>query len=344
MDNEDMIGKRIRINSLAGEDALTNKRYRGRIGVVDHIDDEGFAHLVWEPSETGSTSGLGIRLDMDDYDILESARPMRGPLLLEAAEDRMDRWHNGKRKEEPKNWTDEQLEDFYKVCKSKKYTAQARAIDAERKFRKNVYGKIEKVVKKYAGDDVDLDKEIIRIWNRIHKKDDVYAELDKIAKSYADKNAAKRKKAVNESFDNAELTKMIADHDGLKTFKEVYGYDARGYESSYDLKTAAAQCYIPEELANYFGYFNIFEPLVDQILYCNDGGIIVISKDHNKPSYWNDPEYPAYEKKMRARNDAFREKYGEPRFRWAAIDRTGTTNRRKERHGIGDEKPFFSNY
>ena len=345
MIDSEMVGKRIRVNSLKGEPENINNRYAGRTGTIAYVDDIGQYHIAWDDSKIEGASGLAVIPGEDSFEILnESVRPMQGSLLLEAAEDRMDRWHNGKRKEEPKNWTDEQLEDFYKVCKSKKYTAQARAIDAERKFRKNVYGKIEKIVKKYAGDDVDLDKEIIRIWNKIHKKDDVYAELDKIAKSYADKNAAKRKKAVNESFDNAELTKMIADHDGLKSFKQVYGYDARGYESSYDLKTAVAQCYIPEELANYFGYFNIFEPLVDQILYCNDGGIIVISKDHDRPSYWNDPEYPAYEKKMRARNDAFREKYGEPHFRWAGIDRTGTTNRRKERHGIGDEKPFFSNY
>lgn len=292
MIDSEMVGKRIRVINLAEEPDIINQRYSGRTGVIDHVDDIGQYHINWDD---GGTGGLAVIPDVDDFEILnESVRYPRISRLLEGkaltSEEKMDRWHDGKRKENIKACSDEKLAEYLKICRKKGYTEEVKLINAERKARK-------------AGT-----------------------------------------KKINESFDNTELTKMITDHDGLKSFKEVRGNDARGYESSYDLKTAVAQCYIPKALANYFGYFNVFEPLVNQILYCNDGGIIVISKDYNRPSSWNDPEYPAYEKKMRARNNAFREKYGEPHFRWTGVDKTGTTNRRMERHGLGDEDPFFSNY
>jgi hypothetical protein len=288
MIDSEMVGKRIRVINLAEEPDIINKRYSGRTGVIDYVDDMGQYHIKWDD---GGTGGLAVIPDVDDFEILDES--MRYPRILRlmegkalTSEEKMDRWHNGKRKENIKACSDEKLAEYLKICRKKGYTEEIKLINAERKARK-------------AGS-----------------------------------------KKINESFDNAELTKMITEHGGLKSFKDVRGYDARGYESSYDLKTAVAQCYIPKELADYFSYFNVFEPMVDQILYCNDGGAIVISNDYNR----HDPEYPAYEKKMRTRNDAFREKYGEPHFRWSGVDRTGTTNRRKERHGIGDKEPFFSNY
>lgn len=57
MDN--VIGKRVRINHLYGE----NNLYDGKEGVVKHIDDIGQWHGTW--------GGIAIIPDTDDYDILD---------------------------------------------------------------------------------------------------------------------------------------------------------------------------------------------------------------------------------------------------------------------------------
>ena len=73
-----MIGKRIRIIELAGENDLVNNKYSGREGIIASIDDIGQYHVIWDG--TDGVSGLAINPQEDDYEIinfLESAKPRR---------------------------------------------------------------------------------------------------------------------------------------------------------------------------------------------------------------------------------------------------------------------------
>ena len=54
-----LVGKKVRINHLAGED----KRYDGREGIVERIDDMGDLHGTW--------GGLAIIPDEDDFSVID---------------------------------------------------------------------------------------------------------------------------------------------------------------------------------------------------------------------------------------------------------------------------------
>lgn len=295
MIDSEMVGKRIRVNSLKGEPENINNRYAGRTGTIAYVDDIGQYHIAWDDSKIEGASGLAVIPGEDSFEILNESKAVRynrasglfeGKAL--SPEEKMDRWHDGKRKENIAACSDEKLAEYLKICRAKGYTEQVKIITAERKKRKGA-------------------------------------------------------KPVNESFDNSKLNALIADHDGLKSFKRAYGYDARGHEVDYDLKTAAPVGYIPADCVKYFDFFNQFKPMVEQILYCNDGGIIVISESLDALSRDQDPAYKEYNAKMRKRNDAFRDEYNEPHYKYAGIDRTATESRRKVRAGL-DHKPWFSNW
>lgn len=295
MIDSEMVGKRIRVNSLKGEPENINSRYAGRTGTIAYVDDIGQYHIAWDDSKIEGASGLAVIPSEDSFEILDESKAasynraslFEGKAL--SSEEKMDRWHDGKRKENIAACSDEKLAEYLKICRAKGYTEQVKIITAERKKRKGA-------------------------------------------------------KPVNESFDNNKLNALIADHDGLKSFKSVHGYDARGHEVDYDLKTAVPVGYIPANCIEYFDFFNKFKPMVEQILYCNDGGIIVISEREDTILNRNqDPAYKEYNAKMRKRNNAFRDKYDAPHYIYAGIDRTGTESRRKVRAGL-DHKPWFSNW
>ena len=63
-----MIGKRIRIIELAGENDLVNSKYSGREGIIASIDDMGQYHVIWDG--TDRISGLAINPQEDDYEII----------------------------------------------------------------------------------------------------------------------------------------------------------------------------------------------------------------------------------------------------------------------------------
>lgn len=61
MGSEVIVGSKIRIISMEGEDA-----YAGRVGVVTSIDDEGQIHGTW--------GGLAIIPSVDAYEVILDAQ------------------------------------------------------------------------------------------------------------------------------------------------------------------------------------------------------------------------------------------------------------------------------
>lgn len=76
-----------------------------------------------------------------DFNTNESYRQKRYTSLFEAKaltpEEKMDRWHNGTRKENIKACNIDKLKEYRKICRAKGYTEQVKLINAELKRRKD---------------------------------------------------------------------------------------------------------------------------------------------------------------------------------------------------------------
>ena len=103
---------------------------------------------------------------------------------------------------------------------------------------------------------------------------------------------------LNESFNNKELAEEIKKHGGLKnSFKDI---DARKHSINFDLKNCKYSCYLNPEFVNDIYINNAYRLLyksIDNILYTNDGGIIIIDSVNDYD------EYKKWKNKMHMRND-----------------------------------------
>ena len=123
---------------------------------------------------------------------------------------------------------------------------------------------------------------------------------DFINESYLDKKEQNltSQDMLNESFNNKELAEEIKKHGGLKnSFKDI---DAREHLINFDLKNCKYSCYLNPEFVNDIYYNNAYRLLyksIDNILYTNDGGIILIDSGDDYD------EYKKWKNKMHMRND-----------------------------------------
>ena len=153
---------------------------------------------------------------------------------------------------------------------------------------------------------------------------------------------------MNESFDDQELTDMVKDHGGLISLKGTYNYsgtwDARQNQVGYDLKRAKAKGYISEDVLVTLKNENVdfLIPLEEQLLFCNDGGAIII--EDPRDSYIIGKDNP-YEAKVRARNDKFRNAHGEENYRYCGVDKNSSRYRREQHFGRlkPDQYLYFKN-
>lgn len=138
---------------------------------------------------------------------------------------------------------------------------------------------------------------------------------------------------INESFNNQELTDAVKDHGGLVTLRGKHNFigssDARQNEVSYDLQDAEFRGYIPEDAMEYIYMLDFYKPLNRQLMFCNDGGAIIIE---HYPSYSSTGDTP-YEAKMRIRNDKFRNEHGYGRYPYTGIDADAAEYRRRQKNG-----------
>ena len=154
-----------------------------------------------------------------------------------------------------------------------------------------------------------------------------------------------RKNTMNESFDDQELSKMVADHEGLISFKGKYNYsgvwDARQNEVGFDLKAARPAGYISKDILTALEneHVDFWKPLKEQLLFCNDGGAIIIERPDEPYTMKDTP----YEAKVRKRNDRFREEHGKGHYPYMGVDAQTTKYRREQHYGRlkDDEHLYF---
>ena len=129
---------------------------------------------------------------------------------------------------------------------------------------------------------------------------------------------------VNESFDDNELNKIIKSHGGLDP--RSFNYDARS-RANYDIKKAKPVKYLTQgQFVDLCTTFSLYKPIYEQILQCNDGGIIVLhDADINSVDYY----YKVY-----GRNSNFEDSAKYPSAYKEDTMEERTAKRRLQRKGL----------
>lgn len=143
-----------------------------------------------------------------------------------------------------------------------------------------------------------------------------------------------KSRRLNESFMDDELTKLVADHDGLKK-PEEYDPDARIYVNHFDIRYARPCGYIPKDIFDeYFTLLNSYDSLNEQLLMCNDGGAIVIAKGLNEPRGNADTAYETpYQDKIHGRGNNYRNDMGQDRYVYIGMDQRTQADRKRKHYG-----------
>ena len=90
------------------------------------------------PDETNAlTESNNSNFDKVWDDILFENEVLEAKGIKLTPEEKMDRWHNGIRRENIKACSEDKLKEYRKICKAKGYDAEVRIINAELKARKS---------------------------------------------------------------------------------------------------------------------------------------------------------------------------------------------------------------
>lgn len=96
--------------------------------------------------------------------------------------------------------------------------------------------------------------------------------------------AQNKRNRINESFDDNRIQETIEKHGGLRKSQ----HDAR-INASYDIKNSTFKEYIDENLWDEIrSSLDIDLPIREQILECNDGGVIVIGEGYGSGADYRD--------------------------------------------------------
>ena len=150
------------------------------------------------------------------------------------------------------------------------------------------------------------------------------------------------RRILKEDFSNTELTNLVREHGGLVSTDELVGrYGARSYESWSNIANMRPVGYINPEEAHIIDMFNTFKPINEQILYCNDGGVIVVEgteRYENLDDMLNDPNRD----KMHKRLNNYLDDKGEKPYPYVGVDKYSNRQRREDhmnRRGVKTTGP-----
>lgn len=157
-----LVGKSFILNYFSDETPAVNKKYHGAIGTFTSVGPifntrNGRCAMINVKWKNESLNGTILSIDAarDDFDVLEDQFGGDNDEYFESKhenryyyrslteakgltpEEKMDKWHNGERKENIKACSDEKLKEYRKICRAKGYAEQVKLINAEIKRRKN---------------------------------------------------------------------------------------------------------------------------------------------------------------------------------------------------------------
>ena len=150
-------------------------------------------------------------------------------------------------------------------------------------------------------------------------------------------------KAINESFTDKALSSMVAEHGGLKKLTDKYEYDARLYNNSFDIQYAKPCVYIPKDVVSEYiiGGINPFKPLCEQILRCNDGGIIIIEQGEDEPKAKNGSWEKPYMEKIHSRGNNFRDDNGASQYPYIGMNKHTNVKRKRAHYNMYYDKAYW---
>ena len=147
---------------------------------------------------------------------------------------------------------------------------------------------------------------------------------------------------LNEDFANDELTKMVSEHGGLSTTTRFPGsWDARRHNHADNIANMKPKGYIDPDKIDILSMFSWFEPIGEQILFCQDGGAIVVEGDSSYDrgyNYYNNPN----KNKMHDRLNNYLDDKGEEKYGRVGVDKYKNMDRRGEhfaRRGVKTTGP-----
>lgn len=149
--------------------------------------------------------------------------------------------------------------------------------------------------------------------------------------------------AINESFTDKMLSSMVAEHGGLKKLTHNYEPDARLHNNNFDIQYAKPTVYIPADIVRDYinGGINPFKPLCEQILMCNDGGIIVIEGSEDEPKAKNGSWETPYMEKIHSRGNNFRDDNGASHYPYIGMNKSTNTRRKQAHYNMYYDKEYW---
>ena len=133
---------------------------------------------------------------------------------------------------------------------------------------------------------------------------------------------------LNEDFNNDELTNMVREHGGLATGG---GYrstsDARAFNYTDNIANMRPKGYIEPDQIEILDMFDWFEPIQEQVLWCNDGGIIVVKDDTSYTGPDNGKRVSNLGKMHKRLNNYLDDK-GEDKYQYIGVDKFKNMHRR----------------
>jgi hypothetical protein len=310
------VGRRIRLVNIAdAENDPQMRRLIGQTGTIVKVDDSGNYQVDWD----NSSSRLSVLIE-DTVEFLD-----------EISEGGKKRTKSKRNTVNESGFGNDDIE----------FVARNVAGHLAGGFRnsslpKETYNDFIELISNDETRDLFIEDMNIFYHQYFEGKTETDGRRSKMNESRADsfkRNFKSFKNSLNESFNNQELTDAVKDHGGLVTLRGKHNFigssDARQNEVSYDLQDAEFRGYIPEDAMEYIYMLDFYKPLNRQLMFCNDGGAIIIE---HYPSYSSTGDTP-YEAKMRIRNDKFRNEHGYGRYPYTGIDADAAEYRRRQKNG-----------
>lgn len=128
------------------------------------------------------------------------------------------------------------------------------------------------------------------------------------------------KKVLNEAFASEDVNRAVAEHGGADNRKKTI--DIRSGVSNYDdISKMEVVGYIPKEVFQYLEDVMWGKPLSEQILFCNDGGALILN-----PTVTFDNEY---KDKVKKRANKYAEDTGKEKSPYINVSKYDNMQRMK---------------
>lgn len=305
------VGKRIRLIDIAdAENDPQMRRLIGQTGTIVKVDDSGSYQVDWDNS--------GSRLSVLIEDTVE--------FLDEISEGGKRRMKSKRNTVNESGFSNDDIE----------FVARNVAGHLAGGFRnsslpKETYNDFIELINNDETRDLFIEDMNIFYHQYFEGKAETDGGRSKMNESKTDnfrRNFQSFKNSLNESFNNQELTNALAEHGGIKNTKYSKLRDARSYNTKFDIRYAEYSDYLEPQELEVLSKVNPYWPIVDQLLYTNDGGAIVITSGENEPD--------GYMEKLKKRGEKYMDKT-EPSGEWRLLGVTDrVTRQRRKEHLKGD--------